>query len=1641
MGANFQAVDMRWGISPAAQNTQSTIEICLSELKRCQQLSPAPNIIALVGQRYGWEPVPARITDLVFSRIAAVGSEWQQKQLHSCFRKDVNYESGAQWKLAPTREWLVDSERDLLLLLRQLSNASELDVSTAGMFFRSATHHEINQGILHSQIGGLQGSVYRRQILDLEPSQDTGFFLDDHDALPGCGKRLENLVQQLCQPGVVAVNRLYEVRRSEANMWDEYLQQFARQVNEDQQYLMLRSQDELSGTHTNSIVSEYLIRADTDRPNRVLGLDKTLQDLAAHINQCVESAAEGVLVVVTGDHGSGKTTLLRELQGRADELTPGVRIAFISSEGPWREMTLAHLARAVGEALEYQGLEAEAPSYEVVRGYLESAFESAAASGPIVIVLDALENLAWHGLARECEWLPRNLPQGCVVVAGVSDGYVAERLLSNNVPALHKELLGLDVDEARALLTNALQAEGRQLTLDQVRTLVPDGVAPLSPLWLTVVADLCRDTPSYDPIPNYPRSLDALIRHLFSELESDERHGSELVRVVLGALAASPSGLSEPEIAALVSNSRAVRQEFEERSRHPWNEDDLPTIVLSRLRMDLTPYLRERFQSGSLLLTYKSDAFRKVARRHYLNAVANQDLEIEANLVWVFAPPFEHDNWMHVQESDSADSRVLRSIEEQPKHLRRVNLLTGNAQSRLWRELDAACFLAPSRRVWCDANRKLTEAIAKSGLSWPLSDRVESALIAVIADSLRATEDSRNSWSAVSISELFARAQGYANLPEAMVAWENDGQATNSLIGLGAREFDGVYPLVTWSTLADRAAFAARLAVQAKRAQGDLGGAVQLLGSIMRQGSLNALEDWASSFGFAAFLADDVEEAGVVDAANRGNATAMFLAMHKAWVSGDEEGAKKWAGKLWDAGDLRGAEVLMNFAYDANDFQAGTRWWRLYAYIAGDVGDEARQQFVEVSQGAENVIDEWIWPAARSGNARACVHLSEYFWLNQGSPMLHEAWQARAHLIATGIDPRDTSADSETRKSLPSRIGRWMQNVWGRVGFPFRRRRRTQDSQLSSATSAPNYIELAQDLWENGERLEAMHLLEDPALAEKGSANYLLYLMMCEEGDGESAKGQGHLESAARLGVEDAMFDIGLNALDRGDKSVARSWLAAAADVGHVEALGVIPSTYYHDDPERAEVEYRKAAELGSTNAMINLGLVEADRDGDLQKALTWFQRAADLGNRDGLTMALEHTSDPQKYQRRIALMEEMAERGVPQAILALALDSAEKEDFDKALRLLDRIAHRDFPEALELRAYLLEMQGNDSKAREVMLRAAQLGDASAMANLGKMLLDDDDFDAAELWLKRAIKLNQTEAFAVLADLRLRQGKNSDAESLLAMGMGLQDAQSYFVAGSCREQEGNWEQARNLYAQAAELGSLRGLGRLGVATAVMDWTEGRPVLEQAAEQGDLESMVNLALFILRRDGNIIEAREWIKRAVSEGLPEAEDVFADQVNQLEQEAKAGDISSLTLLTWICLLDGRCAEASRLYEESLPQVDRWLAALDADDQKRSDFRSLIPTLENNAALAYVAQGNLKVGKELLAASASTGLSEAQINLAVLLKTNGEHAAGLEILKGMDSSSINTYCDEYGREAQAAQGWFRDWVADALGFVGSR
>ena len=67
-GYYFQPIDLRWGISQEAQLNQKTLELCLNEVRTCKSYA-GPNFLGMIGDRYGWVPLPYAIEKKEFEQL------------------------------------------------------------------------------------------------------------------------------------------------------------------------------------------------------------------------------------------------------------------------------------------------------------------------------------------------------------------------------------------------------------------------------------------------------------------------------------------------------------------------------------------------------------------------------------------------------------------------------------------------------------------------------------------------------------------------------------------------------------------------------------------------------------------------------------------------------------------------------------------------------------------------------------------------------------------------------------------------------------------------------------------------------------------------------------------------------------------------------------------------------------------------------------------------------------------------------------------------------------------------------------------------------------------------------------------------------------------------------------------------------------------------------------------------------------------------------------------------------------------------------------------------------------------------------------------------------------------------------------
>src|SRR5207244_11599299 len=90
-GFQFQAIDLRWGVPTEASLDHRTMRICFEELRRAQEISPQPNFLVLLGDRYGWRPLPEEVSEDEFRRLEQAASSGLDREiLRAWYQRDEN---------------------------------------------------------------------------------------------------------------------------------------------------------------------------------------------------------------------------------------------------------------------------------------------------------------------------------------------------------------------------------------------------------------------------------------------------------------------------------------------------------------------------------------------------------------------------------------------------------------------------------------------------------------------------------------------------------------------------------------------------------------------------------------------------------------------------------------------------------------------------------------------------------------------------------------------------------------------------------------------------------------------------------------------------------------------------------------------------------------------------------------------------------------------------------------------------------------------------------------------------------------------------------------------------------------------------------------------------------------------------------------------------------------------------------------------------------------------------------------------------------------------------------------------------------------------------------------------------------------
>lgn len=330
-GLRFQAIDLRWGVSAEAGRHNRTMRICLRELRRCQVGPIKPNFLILLGDRYGWRPLPETVPADLFERLEhAIRTQDADtaQVLVDCYRRDNNAVP-PEYVLQPRppafddpQLWSAQVEAPLLAALAAAARALDLQAETIALGLgQSATHQEIIHGALavedapdhvHAFLRTIRfpkDPIPHRDFVDLAPDGT----VDSH-AHRQCAQLRRDLEAKLGPVNAPDSNTHgYSVDWREGGQFtDADLDEFGSHVLAQLTTVIQRQSENLAGASPAEL--EEMAQRDygAERCDNFRGQQRCLGRIAEYLVQ-----GTGRPLVVLGVGGSGKSALMATAANRA----------------------------------------------------------------------------------------------------------------------------------------------------------------------------------------------------------------------------------------------------------------------------------------------------------------------------------------------------------------------------------------------------------------------------------------------------------------------------------------------------------------------------------------------------------------------------------------------------------------------------------------------------------------------------------------------------------------------------------------------------------------------------------------------------------------------------------------------------------------------------------------------------------------------------------------------------------------------------------------------------------------------------------------------------------------------------------------------------------------------------------------------------------------------------------------------------------------------------------------------------------------------------------------------------------------------------------------------------------------------------
>lgn len=580
-GLRIDLIDLRWGVSDEAGLDHAAVEVCLGEIERCCAGDAAPAFILMLGEREGWQPLPTLVEAGRFAQLleALPAGTPGGQALRDWYRRDDNH-------LPPS--WALRSRR----------GTPEAD---------PARWSAVEQGLIEAVVA--QAGTLAPELVALFTTPVTRMEADRALTLVGRHPGRVSAMRRHGGPGAGAglLRRLFGSRARPADdpgrpRLDAYWDALSQQLGDAAVELVSRDgSDENYRARFDAWARDCLLRAMPAGAGADPSPEVPAAATAPTVPRRIERrlldwlAAPGPgVVLVHGRSGSGKSVLAHRFRQLAGERTRarGVHLA----EDSVAYDTAGFLER-LGACLSLPVAAQEEGSARIAR--LHAAL---GAAGQGLLVVDALESVAWRDASEALAWLPDQVGAGTRVLLTTSSDAIRQAFLGLYPEQALVALDEMDDEESAAQIEAVLAAARRRVTPAQATALL-EGTRGLPGRALAnrIAAVFARRLAADAPAPERPDGLQGWVRLWIDDLAEARGHGRPLVASTLALVVAARHRVSELDLFATLARSDEVRTWFAAAFPYaPPPPEGLPRTTFSRLMTDLGDMFDEDGDDGEL---------------------------------------------------------------------------------------------------------------------------------------------------------------------------------------------------------------------------------------------------------------------------------------------------------------------------------------------------------------------------------------------------------------------------------------------------------------------------------------------------------------------------------------------------------------------------------------------------------------------------------------------------------------------------------------------------------------------------------------------------------------------------------------------------------------------------------------------------------------------------------------------------------------------------------------------------------------------------------------------------------------------------------------------------------------------------------